>query len=403
MQFRTPSVAVLALALAAAACTTGGTSAPTAAPTTTAAPAPGPLVVDPDRPDGSGPLPTATVYRIGVGADGTPAVVFQDPAVEDSLTATRIGVGADPADWSPAAPADVESGNAVGELSVGPDGSVTALAVLNGAQAFGLHVLRVGPDGAVTETPVPDARTRTFSYRTVDAVSDDGATAVVASTDPATADPAAVDQVTVLTVDLATATVTGRGVADLGTDLPPDLLDVGVGPDGAVTVLTGRAPDAAEVDGAELVRFSPGLQSSGTVVLDAGARSGTAHLDLAPDGTAVVSLQPPSTSGQLATRVVTVAPGSTEVTPVADLDSIAVDELQAGPAGWVHLIATDYATSSPPELLPLDLDTGRAADPVELCDGAQPFGLSRSADGARLLAWVACGQADTRLFVLQDS
>ena len=148
MQFRTPSVAVLALALTTAACTTGGTSAPTAAPTTTAAPAPGPLVVDPDRPDGSGPLPTATVYRIGVGADGTPAVVFQDPAVEDSLTATRIGVGSDPADWSPAAPADVESGNAVGELSVGPDGSVTALAVLNGAQAFGLHVLRVGPDGA---------------------------------------------------------------------------------------------------------------------------------------------------------------------------------------------------------------------------------------------------------------
>ncbi|CAB4898946.1 MAG: hypothetical protein F2825_00865 [Actinobacteria bacterium] len=97
------------------------------------------------------------------------------------------------------------------------------------------------------------------------------------------------------------------------------------------------------------------------------------------------------------------APGSTEVTPVANLDSIAVDELQAGPAGWVHLIATDYATSSPPELLPLDLGTGLAADPVELYDGAQPFGLSRSADGARLLAWVACGQADTRLFVLRDS
>lgn len=376
----------------------------------TAAPSPGPLVA---LPDGAPAAPrTTALYRLGVADAGVPAVVFEDPTDTGVLTGTRIGLGADPA-AAPVTPADVESGNLIGSLVVGDDGSLTALAVLNGEEDYGLHVLRVGADGSQTATRVPDAGIGTLTYATTDAVSDDGTTAVVASNDRSTDDPAAVDRVVVTTVDLATARVTGRAAADLGTDDAVDPRAVRIGPDGAVTVLVGPASGAAVTTGASLVRFGPGGTDPRVVELDRTSRFDTSRLDLAPDGTAVVSLQP--AGRRLSTRVLAVTPGSDQVAPVADLADTSVATLVTGPAGWVHLQATRYTDCrSSRVVLPLDLADGDPADPVELCadragepaDGAGDgvpdavLGLTRSGSGSTLLAWVTCAQGDGRLVVL---
>lgn len=396
-----------------AGCTDGtragaGSTTPTAS---SAAASPGPLAADPDD---AGVTPrTTALFRLAVSDAGVPGLVFQDPTDPSVLTDTRIGVGLDPA-AAPVTPVDVESGNEIGSPVVGDDGSLTALAVLNGDQAFGLHVLRLAADGSQTATRVPDAGIGTLGYATTDGVADDGTTAVVASTDRSTDDPSAVDRVVVTTIDLAAARVTGRATADLGTDGPVDPRAVRIGPDGSVTVLVAPAPDATTTTGASLVRFGPGGADPQVVELDPTSRFDTSQLDLTADGTAVVSLQ--LAGSRLSTRVLTVAPGSDEVVPVADLADTAVAALVTGPAGWAHLQVTRYTDGRDAVLvLPLHLPDGETADPVELCadradesgsgdpGGGEPdavLGLARSGPGSTLLAWANCGPQGGRLVVL---
>lgn len=399
-------VVVAAIATALAGCTVlAGCTAPASTGEVTATPAadPGPLTATPA--DGAGPVPSLAVFEMAVSEGGVPAMLYDDQDADSPPSTARLGVGPDPGAWTPVSPADVESGLSIGRLVVGEDGAVTALAVLDTPDASGLHVLRVTPDGTQTATLVPDVRVGFFAG--VNGVSDDGTTAVLATVDRGAEGTGAADEITVVTVDLASATVTGRAVADLGDgpsptlapDQLPELLDVGIGPDGAVSVLLGRDPRAAETDGAEVARFDSGLQHTGTVVVDAAAGFAATTMDLAPDGTAVIAFRP-DLGGDLATRVVALAAGSTEVVPLADLAGVAVDELVAAPDGWVHLAGTDYGTNEP-VLLPLDLASGATADPVPLCEGGTVFRLARSGVGGTVLAWVACPD-DTRLFVLSD-
>ncbi len=67
-------------------------------------------------------LPTTAVYRLGVSDAGSPAVVYDHRQAGDTLPAPRLGLGPDPA-AVPVTPTDVETGNEIGSLVVGADGS----------------------------------------------------------------------------------------------------------------------------------------------------------------------------------------------------------------------------------------------------------------------------------------